>query len=148
MSDCIFCKIASGKIPSTKIFESEHFFAILDLNPVKEGHALVIPKRHFEIQTEMNDDERKDFGVALGAVADLLKKEFGEHMNFSNTSGKFASQSIPHYHMHIIPRQEADRLWDGDKSRLVLDTSSGFPRLKLPKEEIAQLAKKLKGDTE
>lgn len=148
MSDCIFCKIASGKIPTTKVYESKYFFVILDLNPITEGHALVIPKRHFEIQTEMNDEERADFGVALGAAADILKKEFGEHMNFSNTSGKFASQSIPHYHMHIIPRQEGDRLWDDDKSRLVLDTSSGFPRLEIPKEEIAQLAKKLKGDTE
>jgi len=148
MSDCIFCKITNGEIPATKVHESEHFFVILDLNPVKEGHALVIPKRHFEIQTEMNDEERADFGVALGAAADILKKEFGEHMNISNTSGKFASQSVPHYHMHIIPRQKGDRLWDGDKSKLILDTGSGFPRLEIPKEEIAQLAKKLKGDTE
>lgn len=137
-----------GEIPVTKIYESKHFFAILDLHPITEGHALVIPKRHFEKQVEMNAEENSDFGIALTSVANILKKEFGDHMNLSNTSGKHASQSIPHYHMHVIPRQEGDRLWDGEKSRIVLDTGSGFPRLEPSPEEIKQLADKLKGDTQ
>ena len=133
-------------IPVKKIFESDKFFAILDQNPVTEGHTLLIPKTHYEKQTDMPAEDRADLGTSLGAVADLLKKFFGDNMNISNTSGEFASQSVPHFHIHLIPRHKGDRLWDKDKSRIVLDRSSGFERLKPSKEEIEQLANKLAGD--
>ena len=146
MENCVFCKMVNGDISVKKIFESDRFFAVLDQNPVTEGHTLLIPKAHYEKQTDMPAEDRANLGNSLGAVADLLNKFFGDNMNISNTSGEFASQSVPHFHIHLIPRHEGDRLWDGDKSRIVLDRSSGFERLKPSKEEIEQLANKLIGD--
>ncbi len=145
MSDCIFCKLASGEIPSTKLYESDCFYAILDQNPVTEGHTLVISKRHYKTQTEMNEEEMGDFGVTVGTVAKKLAEEFGNNMVIVNTSGEEASQSVPHYHIHLIPRKKGDRLWDGEKSRVVLDRSSGFERLSPKKEELESLASKLAG---
>ena len=73
-------------------------------------------------------------------------KNYWPDLSISNSNGKGASQEVPHYPMHFIPRSKGDRLWDGDRSKLVFDVSSEFPRLEVPKEEINQLAKKLMGD--
>jgi len=146
MENCVFCRMVSGEIPVKKIYESSKFFAILDQNPVTTGHTLLIPTAHYEKQTNMPAEDQAELGIALGAVVDLLNKYFGDNMNIVNTSGKFASQSVPHYHIHLIPRHEGDRLWNKDKSRIVLDRSSGFERLSPSKEELTELANKLIGD--
>ena len=147
--DCVFCKMVSGKIPVKKIYESDHFFAILDNAPLIEGHALLIPKRHYNTIHDMNAEERAQVGEDMHALAEILKKEFGDHLTITNSNGKYASQEVPHYHIHFVPRKKDDRLWEAqDKSRLVLDKSSGFPRLNPPQEELAALANKLTGDTQ
>ncbi|MFH1294558.1 MAG: HIT family protein [Candidatus Aenigmatarchaeota archaeon] len=142
--DCVFCKMVAGEIKPEKIYESEHFFAILDANPITKGHSIIISKRHFKTIFEMNDVETKQFGIDLFRISTLLGKTFGKHMNISSTSGEYASQSVPHFHLHFIPRQEGDRLWDGDKSRLVLDRSSGFPRMVINADDLRKLAMKLR----
>jgi sulfate adenylyltransferase large subunit len=138
--------MVSGDIPVKKIYESDKFFAILDANPVTKGHALIIPKNHYQTIFEMPEEESAQMGKDIHAVAKMLGKEFGPHINIVNTSGEYASQSVPHYHVHLIPRQKDDRLWDGEKSKIVLDTSSGFERLKPSKEEVKELANKLMGE--
>ncbi|MFH1511410.1 MAG: HIT domain-containing protein, partial [Candidatus Woesearchaeota archaeon] len=56
MSDCIFCKIVEGKIPSSKVFENSNFLAFLDFSPVSKGHTLLIPKKHYETLMDLPDE--------------------------------------------------------------------------------------------
>jgi len=145
MENCVFCKIETGDIPATKIYESKHFFAILDVKPIVEGHCLLIPKRHYETIHDMNKEESKQFGEDCINLANMLKKHWPD-LTIANSNGKYASQAVPHYHVHFIPRSKGDRLWDDDKSKIALDVSSGFERLSPSKEELTELANKLTGD--
>ena len=67
MNDCVFCKIAQGEIPADKIYEDKNFLAFLDIKPNNPGHALIIPKKHYENLYEMPDE-------VLSAIAPLIKK--------------------------------------------------------------------------
>jgi histidine triad (HIT) family protein len=107
--DCIFCKIVSGEIPSTKIWEDENFFAFLDAHPVTEGHTLVIPKKHFGNLQELTDDVLEKYLSAIKKVADLIMKKYNaEGFNLSLNNGKVAGQVVGHVHFHIIPRKTGD----------------------------------------
>ena len=136
--NCVFCKIGNGEIPSNRIYESDQFFTILDVKPIVEGHCLLIPKRHFVTIDEMNMEERNQLGRDCVTLAKILKKYWPD-LTIANSNGKYASQAVPHYHVHFIPRSEGDRLWEGDKSRIALDVSSGFDRLTPTKDELEQI---------
>lgn len=141
MQECIFCKIVQGKVPCFKIYESELFLAFLDINPIIEGHTILISKRHFEKIYDLKEREQEWLGMDLFQVIKLLERRFGPNVVISSTSGKYASQTVPHFHFHLIPRQKNDRLWDKDKSRIILDRSSGFSRLETTPKELKTLAK-------
>ncbi len=109
MADCIFCLIADGKIPSKKIYEDSKVLAFLDINPVTEGHTLVIPKTHYDTISQVPDPE---LGVIFGVVKKLatnMKEKLGaDGLNIMQNNGKAAGQEIPHFHVHIIPRKVGD----------------------------------------
>ncbi|KAG0165810.1 Adenosine 5'-monophosphoramidase [Apophysomyces sp. BC1034] len=99
--DCIFCKIIRGEIPSHKIAETEKSYAFLDINPLSEGHALVIPKYHAEFVHQLPDDHLADI-LPLAkkvAVASGL-----DQYNLLQNNGPMAHQVVPHVHFHIIPK--------------------------------------------
>ncbi|MBU1975852.1 MAG: HIT domain-containing protein [Nanoarchaeota archaeon] len=144
MDKCIFCKIIAGEIPAHKIYESKHFIAMLDVNPVIAGHVIIVTKRHTKTIHTLNPEECKELGVAMHAVSKKLEKKFGSHLTMSNSSGEWASQSVNHFHIHMIPRTKNDRLWNEDQSRIVLDKSSGFERLNMTIEELEKMADELK----
>jgi histidine triad (HIT) family protein len=109
MSDCVFCKIRDGQIPSVKIHEDEHTLAIMDINPINSGHCLVITKTHAptvwdaqpaDLQAAITSAKK----VAL-AIRDTLKPD---GLNMLQANGPAAFQSVPHFHLHLIPR------WTGD----------------------------------
>lgn len=109
MPDCIFCKIARKEIKSEIVYDGEAVMAIRDLNPVSEGHTLVLPKAHavdiFDMEPELL---RKSFEVAQ-EVAHKMRAEQGvSSVNLLNCSGKEAGQSVYHFHIHVIPRREND----------------------------------------
>jgi histidine triad (HIT) family protein len=105
MSDCIFCKIVNGEIPSAKVFENEHVFALLDLSQVTKGHTLVIPKVHKENIFELTPEIASKVFEVVPQIANSIKKQFQpEGLNLLNNNGALAGQSVFHYHMHIIPR--------------------------------------------
>ncbi len=110
MADCIFCLITAGKIPSKKVYEDSKVLAFLDINPVAEGHTLVVPKTHWETISQVPDAE---LGVIFGVVKKLatnLKEKLGaDGLNIMQNNGKAAGQEIPHFHVHIIPRKIDDR---------------------------------------
>lgn len=109
MSDCIFCKIANGEIPSNTIYEDQNYRVILDLGPATKGHALVLPKKHYTDLYEIPED------VAMGAmkvakeVAAKMKSKLGcDGLNLVQNNGETAGQTVMHFHLHIIPRYEND----------------------------------------
>ncbi|WP_312070916.1 HIT family protein [Anaerotignum propionicum] len=111
MSDCIFCKILNGDIPSATIYEDEEFKAILDRFPANEGHVLILPKEHsaniFEIDPQLAG---RLFTLAT-KIAREMKRILGfEHMNVMQNNGTVAGQTVYHFHLHLIPRYENDSI--------------------------------------
>ncbi|QKS70750.1 HIT family protein [Paenalkalicoccus suaedae] len=109
MSDCIFCKIVEGEIPSAKVYEDDHVYAFLDLTQVTKGHTLVIPKDHQKNVYELEEQTASELFKAVPKVANALKQAFEPvGMNLLNNNEAPAGQSIFHYHIHLIPRYEGD----------------------------------------
>lgn len=105
MSECIFCSIANGDIPSAKVFENEHVLAFLDISQVTEGHTLVIPKIHKENIYELTPEIANNLFETVPEIARALKQEFDPiGLNILNNNGEAAGQTVFHYHMHLIPR--------------------------------------------
>jgi histidine triad (HIT) family protein len=109
MSDCVFCKIRDGQIPSIKIYEDERAFAIMDINPINTGHCLVVTKAH---APTVWDAEPADLQAAIAAakkVAGALRTAVKpDGLNLLQANGPAAFQSVPHYHLHLIPRWNND----------------------------------------
>ena len=103
MSDCIFCKIVNGQIPSTKVYEDESVIAFKDLNPQAPIHILVVPKKHYNnvLDVEENDNIISKIYYAINKIA---KQEGFEKEGFRviNNCGENAGQTVMHMHFHII----------------------------------------------
>ncbi len=109
MEDCIFCKIVRGEIDSAKIWEDDKFLAILDTNPVGEGHTLVIPKKHYETLMDLGEEISFKYISALQEVAKILMEKYNcEGFNVVLNNGKAAGQIVKHVHFHLLPRKEGD----------------------------------------
>ena len=110
MTDCIFCKIVAGKIPSFKIFEDEKVLAFLDINPVSRGHTLVIPKAHAENLWEIREEDLMAVHGASKKIIQALKDELNPSgVACLQLNGRGVNQVVMHYHLHLIPRTEQDR---------------------------------------
>lgn len=107
--NCIFCKIANGEIPTNSLFENENFRVILDAAPANPGHALVLPKSHAGNIFEMSDELIKEgFSIAKKVAEALKKAGLADGVNILQNNGEVAGQTVDHFHIHIIPRKEAD----------------------------------------
>ena len=105
MKDCIFCKIISGEIPSTKVYEDEHTYAFLDAFPEGPHHTLIVPKKHYENIFDVPENEATNLMNAIKKIVALYERKFGlKHVNIINNSGSQAKQTVFHLHFHIIPR--------------------------------------------
>lgn len=105
MSDCIFCKIVNGEIPSAKVFENEHVVAFLDISQVTKGHTLVIPKVHKENVYELTPEIAQNIFEVVPKIANALKTTYNPiGMNLVNNNGEKAGQSVFHFHLHLLPR--------------------------------------------
>lgn len=116
MTDCIFCKIIKGEIPSTKVYEDKNTLAFLDINPITPGHLLVAPKEHAEIIEEISE---KSLTEAIKVTKKLISvlDQFNEGTNIGLNNKSAAGQLVPHVHFHVIPRNEGDGLkhWPSQK---------------------------------
>jgi histidine triad (HIT) family protein len=100
--DCIFCKILNGEIPSKKIYEDDKVIAILDVNPVVDGHTLIIPKKHVEDYTKLDKDLLIHiYDVANKLTKDIMSKLNSKGMTFTVNYGD--SQLVKHFHLHLLP---------------------------------------------
>jgi len=105
--DCIFCKIIEGKIPAKIISESEKSLAFLDAFPLTKGHALVIPKKHYEKVQEMPLGDSSDLFNLVQKITEKIDKLTNAEL-IAVHNGKESGQEIPHVHVHIIPRSVED----------------------------------------
>lgn len=106
---CIFCKIANGEIPSRTIYEDDAFRVILDLGPATRGHALVIPKDHYRNLFEIPEETAAAAMKVARKVGTQLKDKLGaEGLNLVQNNGELAGQTVPHFHIHLIPRYRDD----------------------------------------
>lgn len=109
MEECIFCKIVSGEINARVIFEDGDFIAFLDKSPIFKGHSLLIPKKHIETLFDFPQETLKEMIVRVRRVAEGVKEALSaDGMLLINNN--VISQSVPHFHMHIIPRRKGESL--------------------------------------
>ena len=118
MEDCIFCKILNGDIPSKVVFEDDICKVIMDINPVTNGHCMIIPKVHYTNLEDIDEDVLKHINqVAKKMILKLKEKLGAEGVTLVQNNG--LGQDIKHYHLHLVPRYTEDGLvFDGDKSKL------------------------------
>ncbi len=104
MSDCIFCKIVSGDIPSTKIYEDEQVIAFRDINPQAPTHVLVVPKRHIPGVNELAEQDEALVGHVYGVIARLVRELGIDKSGYRVVvnSGADGQQSVPHLHFHVL----------------------------------------------
>ncbi|HWP73740.1 MAG TPA: HIT family protein, partial [Methylomirabilota bacterium] len=109
MTDCVFCKIRDGQIPSLKIFEDDRTLAFMDINPVSHGHCLVIPKAHAASLFEAEVEDLQATIAAAQQVARAIREALApDGLNMLQANGAAAFQSVPHFHLHLIPRWAND----------------------------------------
>lgn len=107
--NCIFCKIAAGEIPSKTLYEDEQFRVILDLGPAAKGHALILPKEHYENIYEIPDETVADAMKLAKKMAGIMTKKLNcDGFNIVQNNGVVAGQTVFHFHMHLIPRYKDD----------------------------------------
>jgi len=107
MSDCLFCKIVDGSIPSTKVYEDDYVIAFMDIMPLTKGHTLLIPKKHCADVFDMTSEEAGQLFSVVPKIASALNATFEPAgMNLLNNNGAPAGQSVFHFHLHFIPRYD------------------------------------------
>lgn len=124
----IFSKIAAGEIPSYKCAENDKFYAFLDINPLTNGHTLVIPRREVDYFFDMNDDELAEMIVFAKKVAIAIKKAFP----CRKVGMAVLGLEVAHAHIHLVPMQSEG------------DMNFANPKLKLTEEEFEEIAKKIR----
>lgn len=111
MTDCIFCKIIKGEIPCAKVYEDDKIMAFLDIQPVNEGHTLVVPKRHHEDLFDLPEEFLSSGLGAIKKIARAVQKAVdADGVNIGMNNGRAAGQAVFHAHFHIIPRYNKDEL--------------------------------------
>ncbi|MBR6381948.1 MAG: HIT family protein [Lachnospiraceae bacterium] len=132
--DCIFCKLANGEIPTNAIYEDDRFKVILDMGPATRGHALILPKDHAANLFDLPDETAAAaFCLAKKLGSKMVEALQAEGMNVVQNNGEAAGQTVPHFHLHLIPRFEGD------------GQTIGWNPGKPSGEELAALAQELRG---
>ncbi len=106
---CVFCRILTGEQPATVVAESERALAIMDINPLSDGHVLVLTKIHAETLLDVPEPELLDACRLARQVAVCIQRGLApDGLHLIQNNGPAASQSVPHFHLHVIPRRHGD----------------------------------------
>ena len=134
-TNCIFCKIANGEIPSKTLYEDEAFRVILDLGPASKGHALILPKNHYANLYELPEEDAGAVMKLAKRMATQMTERLGcEGFNLVQNNGELAGQTVFHFHMHLIPRYRDD----GQKI--------GWKPQEVSQEELEETRKQIAGE--
>ncbi|MBI2142834.1 HIT domain-containing protein [Candidatus Woesearchaeota archaeon] len=127
--NCVFCHIASGKVPARKVYEDDECVAVLDINPANQGHVLLMPKEHYTVMFQVPEDALGHiFIIAKGLSQAGLKAFQSSGTTIFAANGIAAGQRAPHFMLHVIPRTQADNV------------GIYIPARAFPEKEAAQLA--------
>lgn len=122
MEDCIFCKIVKGEIPAYKVYEDEKVYAFLDINPLSEGHTLVLPKEHYVNVLDVPEDIYAHMNRVVKRIADKIQEEYKpEGILINQNNGRRAGQEIDHIHTHIKPIYENTKVFSEINHRKQFD---------------------------
>ncbi|WP_458414418.1 HIT family protein [Schinkia sp. CFF1] len=140
MSDCIFCKIVGGEIPSYKVYEDENVLAFLDISQLTKGHTLLIPKKHNKNLFDLSELTAQQLFSVVPKITNALKNQLNiEDLNLVCNSGEKAGQEVLHLHLHLIPRYGK-----GDGYGTVLKSHAS----EFTNDELQTLAAKISSDIE
>jgi histidine triad (HIT) family protein len=133
MDNCTFCKIVKGKLDSWKIYEDKEVLCFLDINPIVEGHSLIITKRHVNWFYELKDEEISH----LFKVAKLVAEKIERAIDSDFVSLMIFGEHVPHVHIHLLPRTRGD---------IFEELSESLPSFlkKLSKSEMEYIAEKIR----
>ena len=107
MEDCIFCKIIKGEIPCFKVYEDDRVLAFADINPITDGHTLIIPKSHAENLYEISEEDVTAIHLASKKIANAIKIALDPvGIAVLQLNGRGVNQVVMHYHLHLIPRAQ------------------------------------------
>jgi histidine triad (HIT) family protein len=109
VSDCVFCAIVRGGTGADLVLEERDFVAFLDLRPVFKGHVLLVPRDHVETLPDLPADLRDGFLAAAQRLATAVVDGLGAQGSFVAINN-VVSQSVPHLHVHVVPRTKGDGL--------------------------------------
>lgn len=132
MCDCIFCKIIAGSAPCMKIYEDEHTFSFMDIAKDVDGHILVIPKVHTKNILDCDEETLIHLMRTVKRISNHLTDNCGyDGVNILNASDESAGQSVPHFHIHMIPRRKNDGI-------------DAWPKFEGAKEQAIKIWEKIK----
>ena len=123
MKDCIFCKLIRSELPTMKVYEDGHTLAFMDNAKDVDGHILAVPKTHCRNILDCDEEALTALVKAVKKISAHLTENCGyEGVNLLNASDESAGQSVPHFHIHIIPRKTGDNIdawphFDGAKEK-------------------------------
>jgi histidine triad (HIT) family protein len=106
---CTFCQIAAGSIAAPFVHQDEHSVAFLDYRPLFAGHVLLIPRRHFETLADLPPEQVAHFFQNAQALSRAMEEALGADGSFVAINNR-VSQSVPHLHVHVVPRRRKDGL--------------------------------------
>jgi histidine triad (HIT) family protein len=110
-TDCLFCKIIAGEVPSQRVDEDERTVSFMDINPWTRGHALVVPRAHSKDLREIDPEDLTAVVLAAQRLARRAVDRFdAAGVNLLNSCGAAAWQTVFHFHVHVIPRYADDPL--------------------------------------
>lgn len=108
-TDCTFCCVVSGLVPAHRVLDDHTAVAFLDTRPLFRGHVLVVPRRHVETLTDLTEDELGPFFARVRRTTRAVEAAMGAAGSFVGANNR-VSQSVPHFHVHVVPRNRKDGL--------------------------------------
>ncbi|HEY9531734.1 MAG TPA: HIT family protein [Burkholderiales bacterium] len=109
MENCVFCKIVARQIPATVVHEDEHTLAFMDIGQVNPGHVLIALKQHVESIFALDDAQAAAAFRTAARVSRAIGEAFApQGLSVYQANGKAAGQTVFHFHIHLVPRHEAD----------------------------------------
>lgn len=153
---CPFCLMASGKIPTKKVYEDSKFIGVLDINPANAGHVLLFPKKHYPYLSNLSEEEVSGLFIIANKIGTKIIESFkAKGFNIFIASGYAAGQKADHFMIHIIPRNENDNInftWSTKKlseeefndiqKLLKIESIEVVKKIEKPKEDIKDILKK------
>ncbi len=138
---CLFCRIVAGEVAAATVFEDESTLAFLDHRPLFPGHCLLIPKAHYETLADLPEGLIAPLFGNARVLAGAVERAMAADGSFVAINNR-VSQSVPHLHIHIVPRRKKDGLRGFFWPRQKYESAAEMERVRLLIREAAQAARK------